>query len=160
MNRSIVTGGALACTLGLSVSCLIGPDSGGPTVQAPPASPRGHVELLDPGRAPRAPLRYAFQAGTHEPFLTISGVSAPRAGRVYVSSDVRVEAVLPDGSARLEVVEGHSSNTGAQPASASARTHVGIDTRGLRVEDGTGNFPRDPSYLLAPLPVEPVGVGA
>ncbi|HEY6177334.1 MAG TPA: hypothetical protein VIX73_22915 [Kofleriaceae bacterium] len=160
MNRSIVMGSALACTLGLGVSCQIGPDSGGPAVQAPPAAPRDQVELLDPGRAPRAPLRYTFQPGTHEPFIIISGGSDYRAGRVYVSSDVRVEAVLPDGSARLEVVEGHPSDTGAQPASANAPTHVGIDTRGLRVEDGPGSFPHDPDYLLAPLPVEPVGVGA
>src|SRR5262249_61196018 len=141
MNRSIVMGGVLACTLGLGASCQIGPNSGGPTVQTPPASPRGQVELLDPGRAPRAPLRYTFQTGTHEPFITIFGGSALRPGRVYVSSDVLVEAVLSDGSARLDVVEGHSSDAGAQPASANAPTHVSTDTRGLRGEDATPTLP-------------------
>src|SRR5438105_1939288 len=123
------------------VSCLVLASCGGPRAQtghtpperdiAPAADPLlEQVALLDPGRAPRKPLRYSFQSGSHEPFvITIDGTRDGYTSRGYQVAELQVESLLSDGGANLELAVALNSLPSPAPID-----HQGlhIDVRGLR----------------------------
>jgi hypothetical protein len=142
-----------------ATSAALTPVRTAPAPAAPsPAAPSNKVALLDPGRAPRAPLRYAFEAGTHQAIVAIAdstaGTDAPL--RAYRAIDVQVAEVFPDGSARLDVAVGRDS----MPGEAPDRRELHIDPQGQLVDDGRADNSIGVDTLLAALPLEPVGVGA
>lgn len=87
------------------------------------------IELLDAGAAPRAPLRYQFQAGTVERAkiemtmgitreMNGQAVASPSMQPVITTAEIRVAEVAPDGSARLEM-KYTSAESAPGPASAA-----------------------------------------
>jgi hypothetical protein len=134
------------------------------TTVPPPAR---EVRLLNPGKSPRSPLRYRFQAGGSKQAVELraSPTGSSKEESIALAADVSVRKAADGGSA--EIVYASTSPTPGLPAGPWVLT---VSNRGVvEAVHVTGHLSaeadgalRDALSLLSPilLPDEPVGVGA